>query len=190
MSKSISPLQSGAFLLRQISEKRLTAAELTNHQRVLCVQYMLHEQKWTQMEIAEIVGVHRHTVMNIKHRLRKHAVMSLDVIDQRSVAIGLIETAEVACARLMLARDEAAAWKIQKELVEMLQTLGFIGREPIRFEGKLTLKELMELVHKPGNAADVAAEEPGKLEPGDPRTGSNGFHQNGSHPSLEESPEP
>lgn len=202
MSLSCSPLQSGAFIYRQLQEKRMVAKELTNHQRVLCVQYMLHEKKWTRLEIADVLSIHRHTVSSIERRLLHHAATALDMIDQRSVAIGLVNTAEVACARLMRAGNDAAAWKIEKELIEMLQTLGFISKEPIRIEGnlRLTLREVIELANGTGKAADSAAENAGNAEiapgevsePGTNGHSTNGYthNQNGSHPSVEDPQEP
>ena len=197
MSSERSPLQSGTFLLRQISEKRITAEQLTQHQRVLCIQYMLHEAKWTQMEIAEIVGVHRTTVARTAIRLREHAAMALDVIDQRSVALDLIQHAEVVCAHLMREGKKRDAWAVKKELVESLQTLGFISKEPIRFEGniKLSLREVIELAHGSGKAADIAAENSGIEElperiQEDPNKNGSGFNSNGAHSSVEGTIEP
>ena len=197
MSKQHSPLQSGAFLLRQVSEKRITAEQLTHHQRVLCIQYMLHEKKWTQMEISEVVGVARNTVSRTAIRLRKHAEMALDVIDQRSVAVDLIEHAEIVCSHLMREGKKRDAWAVKKELVESLQTLGFISKEPIRFEGnmKLSLREVIELAQGSGKAADTAAENSGTQRlpergPQDPIQNGNGPISNGAHSSVEGTIEP
>ena len=190
MSKIISPLQSGAFLLRQLSEKRLIPKDLTSHQRILCIQYMWREQKWTQSEMGEILGVHQTAVSRVVIRLRQHSAHMLDAIDQRAVAVELINCAEAVCSKLMRAGKEDAAWKVRKELVESLQTLGFISKEPIRLEGslKLSLREVIELANTTGKAADIAADDSGKngsQEISPSHQNGNGSISNRSHPSLE-----
>lgn len=191
MTTKYNPLHSGAFLLRQVAEKRLTADELTKHQKKLCAIYLIHEEKHTQIQIAEILHVHRNTVHDWVKRFKSQAARMFDgEIDQRTVAVELKQLASIAISSLMRDNKYKDAWTVKKELIESLQTLGFIPKEPIRLEGslRLSLREVIELAIGSGKAADIAADDSGKngsQEISPSHQNGNGSISNRSHPSLE-----
>ena len=131
------------WILRQIAEKKIDATILTAHQRRICVRYMLHERKWTQAQIAEILMVHPFTIHRDKKEILEQNSWILDEIDTRAFALELIATAEAASAKLFSKGREKDAWTVQKECVEALQNLGYVKRAPVEFKGHLSLLEIL-----------------------------------------------
>ena len=144
-SEQVKLSQFATTILRGIAEKTVDPEMLSIENRRLCVQYMLHEKKWTQMEIAEILHVDRVTVTRDKQAIYKLNEHMLNDVDNRKFALDLIHTAQMASARLFRKGKEREAWQVEKELVESLQTLGYVSKEPEKIEGRLTLLEILKL---------------------------------------------
>jgi hypothetical protein len=136
--------QFATTILKGIAEKTINPETLSIDQRRLCVQYMLHEKKWTQLEISEIMHTCRKTVQNDKEAILETNMVMLLRLDNRKWALELIHTAAMASARLFRKGREREAWQVEKECVEMMQTLGFVGKEPEKMEGTLKLLEMLK----------------------------------------------
>ena len=116
-------------ILRRIREGQLDPKELPIHCRRICVAYLRFEG-YTQEEIAEIFKVHRLTILRDEKANRKEVAKLVNDIDVRSVAGGLITWARQLTAKAIRKEDYALAWKIQRELVGELQSLGYLPRSP------------------------------------------------------------
>ena len=146
------PLQIASRILKLISEDKLDAKQLTTHQRRICVRFMLHEGKWTQSEIADILGVHRSQIVRDKCKIRKQDSWMLNEIDERQFATDLMRVAELASARLFRKGLEKYAWQVQRECLESLQSLGYLEKKPIEVKGHLTLLEVLNFANSNGNS--------------------------------------
>lgn len=151
------PLQSGARLLELISEQKISPEQLTPHQRRLITRCMLHDKKWTQTEIAETLQVHRITISRYVAKIREQDSWMLDDIDVRKIAIGMIQDAEFASTRLFRSEKYKEAWTVKKELVELLQNLGYVRSEPAQINGFVALQEIFKLAasNKPTKSDEV-----------------------------------
>lgn len=151
MSLTQSPLQSATTILKLLASKSLTKEQLNKHQRRICVRYMLHEGKWTQQEMAEILGAHRTQIARDKAKIKEQDAMALDGIDERSFALDIIKLNEIAVARLLRKGKEFEAVIVQDKCLKSLQSLGYLERKPIEVKGHLTLLEVLNFASRNGN---------------------------------------
>ena len=147
MSDLQKPQNSAIHLLKLIQEQKLDPVLLTSHQRRICIRFLLQDKKYTPQEIADILKVHNTTVYRTKEKIQKQNMWMLEEIDERKFALDLIQTAISASSRLFRQNKNKDAWQVEKECVEMLQSLGFIKRKPIAFEGSITLTEMLKLAN-------------------------------------------
>jgi len=141
------PLQSAVFLLKQLSEKTISPQQLSTHQRRICVRFMLQERKHSSHEMAAILQIHSVTVRRYTQQILEQNSWMLDDIDERKIAVDIIQSADVACARLFRKGREKDAFTIKKDAIELLQSLGYLKRKPIEVEANLTLLEIIKLAH-------------------------------------------
>ena len=110
-------------ILKKIRGGSLDPKEISITNRQTCVAYLRFEG-YTQDEIAEIFGVHRRTIMRDEKANRKEAAKLVDEIDVRSYTGELIASARNLRAKALRKKDYALAWKIRRELISDLQSLG------------------------------------------------------------------
>lgn len=144
MALGLKPSQSAIFLLQQIQSKALDPKKMTRRQREVCVRHLLNEYKYSQQEIAGIVGCVRETVSHIRSRILKQDSWMLDDVDERKIAVDLMQKAEMCFTKLVKKEKYKEAWNVEKEKVEVLQSLGYVTHEPIKIEGQITLLELLK----------------------------------------------
>lgn len=149
MSDFVIPQKSAIFYLERISKKELDPKRLTKHQRRLCVRYLLVEQKHTQSEIASILQVVDSVITNDKRKIMEQNVWLVDNIDERQVAIDLVIAANTATARLFRKGKEKEALEVKVKAIDALQSLGYLKRAPIEFQGRLTMEEILKLANGP-----------------------------------------
>ena len=140
------PHSSAPFLLGLISKKQLDPTQLSKHQRRICVRFLIHEMKHTQLEIATIMKVTQPTISRDRQLIIKQNMWMLDDLDERKFVVELIQTAEVSSARLFRAGKNKEAFDVKVKLVEMLQSLGYITKKPVEvdFTGQITFQELLK----------------------------------------------
>lgn len=155
------PLSSAVYFLKLIAEKKISPKVLTAHQRRICIRHLLLDGSYTQVEIASILEVHEASVSRDKRRIQEQNGWILDNLDDRRIAVDLITTAERAVARLTKAGRHKDAWTVAKELVEKLQSLGYVKQRPIQFQGKLTLEEMLRLASGGTEGEERVPGEPG-----------------------------
>jgi transcriptional regulator with XRE-family HTH domain len=136
-------------LLKRVREGTLAPDELSRHQRRVCVAY-LRLEGYTQEEIAEIFGVHRHTIARDEKANRAEMARLVDELDVRAVAGSLIASGTHLRAKAIREKDYALAWRIERELVADLQSLGYLPKAAEQHEVRIaTFADLAKLALEP-----------------------------------------
>ena len=139
-------------VLKRIRDGLFTPEEISISDRRVCVAY-LRLEGYTQEEIAEIFKVHRQTILRDEKAIRSEAAKLVDEIDVKSVAGSLIAWARHLGAKALREKDYGLAWRIQRELVSDLQSLGYLPRSPERHQVQIgTFVDLVQMASKPVDA--------------------------------------
>lgn len=135
-------------ILKRIRDGVLDPKEISVTDRRICVSY-LRLEGYRQEEIAQIFKVHRLTIMRDEKANRKDAAKLVDEIDVKSVAGNLIIWARNLAAKALRKKDFALAWKIRRELISDLQSLGYLPRSPEQYNLQIgTFVDLVQLATK------------------------------------------
>ena len=161
------------LLLSRLAQKTINPKQLTSHQRKICIRWLLSDKKHTTVEIGAILGVTQGYVSQIKRQIMNQNAWMLDDLDERKWAIELVQSAMTASARLFRQGKNREAFQVEKEAIEVLQSLGFLKRKPIQIDANLTLQEILKLAVTDGK------DEAGFL--GSAGVGAREVLTNGSH---------
>lgn len=155
------PQNSAPFLLGLISKQKVDPTQLTTHQRRICVRYLLQDMKHTQTEIAVILKTTCATVTRDKQQIIKQNSWYVDDIDEKKWVVDLIQTAEVASARLFRGGKPKEGFDVKVKCIEMLQSLGYITKKPLEVDltAQLSFQELLKRASeiKPDPRAEAIA---------------------------------
>ena len=121
------PRRSTIQTLKRLREGQLRPGDINTYERRVCVAY-LRLEGYTQDEIAEIFGVCRRTIARDERANRKSLAKLVDDLEVRSVAGGLIGWASHLTAKAIKDKDFGLAWRVQREIVADLQSLGFLPK--------------------------------------------------------------
>jgi predicted DNA-binding protein (UPF0251 family) len=162
-------------LLRKVRSREVQPADVSPEERRVCVAY-LQLEGYTQEEMAEIFQVHRQTIARDERVIRERTARLVDQIDVRAMVGGLIAWGEHIAAKAMREKDYALAWKVQRELISDLQSLGYLPKSVERHDVRITsFVELAQLAfdqaQDPPEAAAEALVEPPQLPPGEAENG-------------------
>ncbi len=131
--------------LKKIREESLDPKEISTSDRRVCVT-CLRLEGYTQEDIAGILKVHRQTIIRDERANRREAAKLVDEIDVKSVAGSLIAWARHLAAKALREKNYALAWKIQRDLVSDLQSLGYLPRSPEQYHVQIgTFLDLVQL---------------------------------------------
>jgi len=145
-------------ILKRIREGLLDPKEISISDRRVCVAY-LRLEGYTQEEIAQIFKVHRQTIIRDEKANRMDAARLVDEIDVKSTAGSLIVWAGHLAAKALREKDYGLAWKIQRDLISDLQSLGYLPRSPEQYHVQIgTFVDLVQLAMK---KVDAEVIEPG-----------------------------
>lgn len=124
-------------ILREIQQKQLSAKLLSTADRRQCIEHLVGEG-YSMPEVAEILQVSVRTAQRDLTRIREdHAITASPEVTRQAIG-QLVLQAQQSIARLRrLARDksvppptqveaELGAWRVMKELTELLQRLGIL----------------------------------------------------------------
>jgi len=151
--------------LRKIREGFLDPIEISVSDRRVCVAY-LRLEGYRQEEIAQIFKVHRQTIIRDEKANRRDAAKLVDEIDVKSAAGNLIVWARNLAAKALRKKDYALAWKIQRELISDLQSLGYLPRSPEQYNVQIgTFVDLVQLATKKVDAKAIEPTAKNKLPP-------------------------
>lgn len=167
--KSGSVLTFATEILKKIQSQEIDPQKITIEQRRACVSFLLHERKWTQTEIAEMLKCHKQTITEDKQWLRKNqSIFNVDLlVDETELIYDYIETAKIASARLFRKGLEKFAFEVEDKLIERLQSLGYIRKvaNKVEFRGQVSLLEMLNFERE--------------LDPTIGSDGDNGHSRNG-----------
>jgi hypothetical protein len=111
---------------------------------------------YTQDEIAEVFRVHRQTILRDDKANRKEMAKLVDQVDVEAMAGELIALASQLRAKAIRTKDYSLAWKIQRDLINDLQSLGYLPRAPEQHQVQIgTFVDLLQLASKPVEATVV-----------------------------------
>lgn len=153
----LSATHSVVEILKRIREGVLDPNDLSIQDRRICVAYLRFEG-YTQSEIAEVLNVHRQTILRDEKANRREAAKLVNDINVNSVACGLIAWSGQLRAKAIRQKDYALAWKIQTELVGKLQSLGYLPRSPERHQ--VQIENFVDLVQLATKQVDADVIEP------------------------------
>lgn len=149
-------------ILKKIREGFLEPKKVPIAERRVCVAY-LRLEGYSQEEIAEIFKVHRQTIIRDEKANRKEAAKLVDEIDVKSIAGSLIALARHLSAKAIREKDYGLAWKIERELIADLQSLGYLPRSPEQHQVQIgTFLDLVEMANKQIDAKEVKSKSNGK----------------------------
>ncbi len=94
--------------------------------------YLRERSEATNRMIAEIAGVSEWTVSRYKRRLVEQLGWEVDELDVRRVATETKIKATELFTKAVRAKEFATAWRIHKEYVEVMQSLGYVKRAPLQ----------------------------------------------------------
>jgi transcriptional regulator with XRE-family HTH domain len=154
-------------ILRKIREGHLVPKEISVDQRRLCVAY-LRLEGYTQEEIAEIFKVSRQTIIRDQKANRRESAKLVDEIDVKTMAGEHIAAARHFIAKAIREKDYGLAWKIHRELIADLQSLGYLPRSPEEHRIQIgTFVDLVEIAtkHVEAQAVETEADKDKKLPP-------------------------
>jgi len=138
------PSQSAIFILQQLQSKAINAKKLKPRQRALCVRYLTAEMKYSQQDIAGLIGITRETVSRIQKGNREQDSWMLTETDEREIAVDLIQKADALFTMLVKQGRYKDAWNVLREKIETLQSMGFYSKVPLKIEGQMTLMEIIK----------------------------------------------
>jgi hypothetical protein len=101
---------------------------------------MLQTGKYHQREIAEFMDLSQGRIYQVARDLEKYTVHLIDEIDVKKVASSAKTVAERVKVELAKQNDWAGVWRVEKELVELLQSMGFVREVPKKLEVSLEEK--------------------------------------------------
>jgi hypothetical protein len=114
-------------LLAQLQSGQIAVDEITTEERRLAVSY-LRLEGYTQEEMAKIFEVHRATIGRDEKIMAERAAKMIKDLKPQAVVAGLLGWAKHITAKAMKEKDYALVWRVQKELVDELTSLGLMGR--------------------------------------------------------------
>ncbi len=128
-------------LIQQIKDGTLNPKTLTNEIRQRCVEF-LSSEGYTQAQIGQILMITERTVRRDLQEIEKRNALSPDINQAKCIIGNMFQKAMVHHKHLMrLARSpdatngeksqsEFLAWRVLKEVVEKMQTLGYLPLKP------------------------------------------------------------
>lgn len=152
--------------LEKIQKKEIEASSLNMDQRMMCVEYLMHQGTMTTFEMAQILGVDRKTITRDRKKIREGNEISTLIFDEAHYAMDIIEHAELCVTRLLKEKKYKDAWVVKKECLETLQSMGFVKKvQPdLNIKGQISLKEVFEgAAEKPFRSDELSTRFTGDL---------------------------
>jgi len=135
--------------LRRIQSGELSPANISVDTRRAIVEH-LSAEGYSVPEMAEILQMNERTIRRDRAAIREANSLDIDPGLTSEMAGALVQEADIVITRTRRAarskdasasdriQAEANCWKVRKELIEKLQSLGWLHQEPIEFTGQLS----------------------------------------------------
>lgn len=126
--------EKGAILLIElITRKAFNPHSLTRKDRLQLVAFLRQEGK-SQYEIARFLGFCDKTIWRDCRDIKRNAAQLVDEISLRQVTGDLIKEADILINKAKKKEDYKLAWQIKVDLIDKLQSLGFVYKAPDKLE--------------------------------------------------------
>lgn len=112
----------------------IKAEELSPSQKKAIVIYLLNTEKYHNYEIGDIIGYSSQYISTIKKEFEEGLIYLVDEVQVRKMASRHIKRAETAYKELNKQGKWKDSWEVMRGLIQDLQSLGFINKEPEKFE--------------------------------------------------------
>ena len=143
-------------VIQQIENKEICGKDLSPNSRRQIVAIL--DKSYTQEETAHILDVSDRTIQrDIKAIKSKSAKLVKDLTVDRAGG-ELIRKANILYKFAVKVKDYKLAWQIELDLTEMLQSLGFIHKEPeeVKHSGSISIEDKRaELAERAGRLGFV-----------------------------------
>ncbi len=126
-----------------IQKKQLSGRNLHRKERLGVVAFLRNEGK-SQYEIARLLEVCDKTIWLDCKTLKKNAAQLVKEISVDRIAGDLIREADVLTGKAKKKDEYALAWRIRCELIDKLQSLGYIYKAPqeLKHSGEIKSAEI------------------------------------------------
>lgn len=137
-----------ASYLTRIRDGKLDPKLLSDDQRRICVEFMIHDGKFSSYEMGQILGVSIRTITRDRRKIHEGNEISALVIDEAHYAQEMIDYADDYAVKLAKEKKYRDAWEVRRECAAMLQSMGFIKKisPDLNIKGTISLKEVFESV--------------------------------------------
>ncbi|MFH1318591.1 MAG: hypothetical protein ABIH71_06220 [Candidatus Omnitrophota bacterium] len=98
---------------------------------------LLEEMIYSTRDIASMVGYSQSMVTKINRKRKENYYRIMRTNDINNIIAGHVMSADILTKKLARDKDWQAVWKIKRELIQDLQSLGFIQQAPQRIEVSL-----------------------------------------------------
>lgn len=145
LPQKVKPL--AVALLEDIKRGVTLPETLSTEKKMLCVQFLIQQQEHTVVEMAHFMNVDRNTIYRYKKKLFEEDALFQLVLDESTIALEMIESANHSIAKLMKDRKYKDAWTVRRECIEMLQSLGYVKRveQKLNIKGQINLLQILEV---------------------------------------------
>lgn len=170
------PLDQAPEIIKKIQDGSLHPKSITDQQRRICVRFLLHVKDYEQNDVAGLLKISPSTVTRDKKKLVQEDAWILSEMDDRTLAVQMIQTADKAAARLFRKGREREAWTVLRECVELLQSLGHVKKQATEIKGDFSFVSFLNEIasrkrngyaDKDGNGHSTGSESiPARVFPG------------------------
>lgn len=119
-----------SYIVKALQTKEIKVKDLPPFTKKTLVFTLLEEQKFTQAFIAELMECTPAYISKLNKERLKSYLPILAELDINTIAAGHITQAERLKQRMAADKDWHGVWKVSRELIEDLQSLGFLRRAP------------------------------------------------------------
>lgn len=120
-------------MFEAIKANTLNPRSLKRNERLQLVAFLRNEGL-TQEEIANLLSFCAKTIWLDCRDIKRNAARLINEISVERVGGELIREAEVLISKAKKAKDYKLAWQIRCELIDKLQSMGFVYRAPDKLE--------------------------------------------------------
>lgn len=116
-------------VIEQLRDKQFSGKALPRDVRIEVVA-CLHYEGMSQWDISKLLGMGPGTVYRDMNVIKARNAKLVKKINVDRVAGNLVRNAEILKTKAVQVKNYALAWQIDRELIQMLQEMGYLRRAP------------------------------------------------------------
>lgn len=144
-------------IIEKIQLKQFNPHNLHKKDRLQLVAFLRNEGK-SQYEIARFLGFNDKTIWRDCKAIQKNAAQLVKEITIEKVAGDLIREANILIDKAKKKQDFDLAWKIKCDLIEKLQSMGFVHKvaEKVKHGGEIEHKHFFQEIIRKSQEANFS----------------------------------